>query len=464
MKHKKTAFIFLSFISIGVAMLLLSERAVKEQATRLPLPHLSDCQSSEHPVLPKRYRATYLMAPFTTGQLVVGEIVHDGPFSATRITLHGVEHGTADFLVMGEATYKLSLTKTGEKSCTALGDTGWRPLPADWLEDNSRCTGSRPVFKTPVNWWVTEIEPAPSSYWIWTKHSDGTPFRLLFASPTDRLAGFGRFTISHQLAFASVESTGLQELAILCQSARPNLVLGAKGLLETLDEMARSDRADGEIARLVPALKHHCIPPSKTLWPKRLGLTGMLTPFDSGPDPVPMEVIYDWSVPGQRSRIYPESGDAVAHDYLLLQSGGYNVNHRSDGSIICTPGLPGAIRPDWFERAPCECRAEIAIGTNLTLDEPIQIFSCPLNLPRIAWGYYTLSGLPTMFLVTAKPGDEGSKSFAVLDYDQWVPNLPVDPSTFAPPRECPNSPIVPAGIPTNAVANCRTCHSSPIDH
>ena len=53
-----------------------------------PLPRLSACTSTLHPQLPQQWRATYLMAPFTIGQLVLGEIVHDASLAATRITLH----------------------------------------------------------------------------------------------------------------------------------------------------------------------------------------------------------------------------------------------------------------------------------------------------------------------------------------------------------------------------------------
>lgn len=179
-------------------------------------------------------------------------------------------------------------------------------------------------------------------------------------------------------------------------------IVGATGLAKAIDAMAGSStRADAAIARLVPALQHRCVAPAEPLWTKRLALTGLLTPFYSGDDPMPMEVLYDWSVPGQRSRVFPRQGDVTAHDFLLLQSGGYNVIYQSDGKVMCIPGLPGSLRPDWSQRAPCGCSAQIDAGTSLTPDEPIQILSCPLNAPRIAWAWYTRSGRPTLFMVTS---------------------------------------------------------------
>jgi hypothetical protein len=169
--------------------------------------------------------------------------------------------------------------------------------------------------------------------------------------------------------------------------------------------------------------------------------------------------MYDWSVPGQRSRVFPRHGGIAAHDLLLLESGGYNVLYR-DKEVMCIPGLPGTLRPNWSQRAPCECSAQIDAGTSLTPDEPIQILSCPLNAPRIAWAFYTHSGRPTVFMVTSTFGDEGSGSFATLDYHLWDPHMHIDPSAFAKPPECPDSPVVPAGMPTAAVQNCISCHSN----
>ncbi len=465
MKHKKIIAILAMCVvsACAVAFLLLGARADRERdLAQLPLPDLSACNSSAHPRLPERFRALYLMAPFTTGQLVIGEIVHDGPLSATRFTLYGVERGVADFLVTGDGTYLLPSVATEAKNCTSLGDTGWRPLPADWLTDASRCTGSAPILKTPANWWKTPIEPAPSSYWIWSKHSDGTPLRLVFSYPNDRFLALSRFAFSNQLVFESLEHTDLGDIASSCRTAiGTNSVASATELDEVIDAMARSPvRADAAIARLVPALQHRCTAPAEPLWTTRLALTGLLTPFDSDENPMPMEVLYDWSVPGQRSRVFPGADDVAAHDFLMLRSGGYNVTYGSDGKTTCIPGLPGTLRPDWAQRAPCECRAQISAGISLTPDEPIKILSCPLHPPRIAWAWYTHLGRPTVFMVTSKRGDEDIGDFAVLDYHQWSPNLAVDSSAFTKPSECPDSPADPAGMPIS----CTACHSSGANH
>src|SRR5437764_9019171 len=45
----------------------------QDAAPLLTLPQLRACTSAPHPRLPGLWRATYLMAPFTSGQLVLGE-------------------------------------------------------------------------------------------------------------------------------------------------------------------------------------------------------------------------------------------------------------------------------------------------------------------------------------------------------------------------------------------------------
>src|ERR1043166_3157780 len=184
-----------------------------------PVPEFPACGSTAPPNVPPHWRATYLMAPFTTGQLLVAEIVHDARLAATRITLYGVKRGSAAFLVTGETTYELTSEGAAVTECRALGDTGWRPLPQDWLGAGSQCAGTAPLLGTPVDWWKTPVDPAPSTYWVWYKKSDGTPFRLVFETPSDRLAPMSRFALSYQIAFSPTEHTGLAETAALCKQA-----------------------------------------------------------------------------------------------------------------------------------------------------------------------------------------------------------------------------------------------------
>jgi len=419
---------------------------------------LSACTSTLHPQLPQQWRATYLMAPFTIGQLVLGEIVHDASLAATRITLYGAKRGSADFLVTRDKTYELVSEGTNLTECRELGDTGWRSLPRDWLSAQSQCTGSAAILDTAVDWWKTPVDPAPSSYWLWYERPDSTPFRVVFESPNDRLAPFSRFALSHQVGFEPIERTDLAKIEAFCRQAKPSAAgHGGGALAERIAAMARAtDRADAAIQRLMPALRSNCAAPSQPLWAEKLAITGLLTPFDANEDPAPVEVLYDWKLPGQRSRLFlPRGTGAIAQDALLRGEGGYTVTYRRDGAPVCVAGLPGTIRPDWASRAPCECAALIEAGTPLTPCNAARILACPLAAPRVAWAWYTLPGRPAVFMVTSVRGDEGSGSFALLDYRRWTPHRRVPRSAFDKPRQC-RAP--PAGSPAAAPSLCATCH------
>jgi hypothetical protein len=281
----------------------------------------------------------------------------------------------------------------------------------------------------------------------------------VFEGPSDRLPPFSRFALSYQTGFAPVERTGLSEIAALCKNAPPPVGGShAAALTERLEAMDRApQRADAALERLMPALKSSCPAPATLRWPEQLAITGLLTPFDATEDPAPTEVLYDWSVPGQRTRIFPSSQASVmAQDALLLREGGYTVTHRRGAAPRCTPGLPGTLRPDWPSQAPCTCEALIETGTPLSPDEPTRMLSCPLALPRIAWAAYGLSGRPSMFMVTSVREDAGIGDFAVLDYLGWRPNWHVPRKVFDKPRQCTVPP--PTGSRAGAPNHCSTCH------
>lgn len=70
-----TTYIFL----VSLYLALLCPLCVAQSRDRsLPLPHLETCQDGSHPVLPEKWRGAFLMAPFTSSQLVLSEIVYDG--------------------------------------------------------------------------------------------------------------------------------------------------------------------------------------------------------------------------------------------------------------------------------------------------------------------------------------------------------------------------------------------------
>ena len=447
---------------LTAALLIAAAAEAQEPVAPAPLPQLEKCDSASHPRLPEQWRATYLMAPFTKSQLVVGEIVADQPLSAMRVKLSGVGSGSADLLVIGTNTYVLERDGT-RVQCRSLGDTGWRPLPQDWLTSSSQCAGSGPIGETPVDWWKTPIKPEPASYWVWYKTADRSPFRLVFPFASDRLSVLSRYALSYQVSFAPLAGSELADIVAACRRAPPALRgTGARALAAVIDAMEQArHRADDEIARLMPALEARCSDIPFPQWPEQLAITGLLTPIDADEDPYPAEVLYDWTVPAQRTRIFgPADSEFSMQDSLLLGPQGYVVTYRRRHGLACRAVLPGTIRPDWPVRAPCDCAAAINGTTPLSPDGTTRIMACPLASPRVAWAWYAHTGRPTIFMVTSRRGDEGSGLFAVLDYRDWLPGHASPRSVFDKPAECTASTRAhrsPAAR-RNEALRCFTCH------
>jgi len=433
--------------------------AAQDLAPPPSLPQMRACTMVSHPRLPERWRGAYLMAPFNTAQLVLGEITSDATLAAMRVKLYGIRGGATDFLITGDNTYELVFDGTALKECRNLGDTGWRPLPRDWLSRRSQCAGSAAVGETPADWWKTPIEPAPSSLWIWYKTSDHTPFRLIFEQPSNRLAVLSQYALSYQVSFEPMASSDLAPIKAVCSRTKPAPGDGASALRQRIEAMARStERADAEIGRLMPALRPSCPATAPPHWPEKFGLYGFMTPNDANENPAALEVLYDWSVPGQRSRIFsPRRADVVPQDALLLSSGGYNVTHRRGAAPFCSAGLPGPLRPDWQARANCECAAQIEAGTPLSPYGAARIMACHFDKSRAAWIWSTLDGRPMAFTVSSFRGNEGSGSFAVVDYRDWTPDQSFPASALDKPPQCAGKPSAHAGAPA-AASHCASCH------
>jgi hypothetical protein len=309
--------------------------------------------------------AVHIINPTENAPTVTGEMACDlsaGPvhehaagFGQSRVrrhaqgeaSLYGLKRGTQDLFVQGDNTYALTSRRSQIVGCENLGDTGWRSLPQDWLKPQSQCAGSGPLAETPVDWWKTPIEPRPSSYWIWYKTSDQTPFRLVFPFPNDRLAVLGEFALSYQNSFEQVENTDLSEPMAACKSATVAIPGTARQRpRERIKAMSLAEgKASDEIKRLLPQVSA-CPSASLPHWPEKVALTGLMTPFDFNEVPYQTELLYDWTIPAQRSRIYfPQQSSSFVQDALMLESGGYNVTYYRHGARRAADCYPAQFAP-----------------------------------------------------------------------------------------------------------------------
>ena len=441
-----------------LATALVSFALAADNATLLTPPRIEPCHTATPPRLPEKWRGVFLMSPFTKGQLVLSEIVHDTTLPATRIKLHGVRTGTADLLIFGTSTFELSSSDDEGAVCRDLGDTGWRPLPRDLVPLQAQCVGSAPLGEVAVDWWKIAAKPHPAASWIWFSESDQSPFRFVFPSARDQLPPLSRFAMSHRVSFEALQETKLNAVAATCRTEK-DLGEGAGRLEGVFTALSRSrERADVEIARLMPALDARCSASPLPRWPSRLAMIGMMTPLDSDEGPYPTEILYDWNMSALRTRVVAHPAKSfTTQDSLLLGGLGYTVTDRSDGSRVCKQVLPGALRPDWPRRGPCECAAVISGTTPLSPHGTTRILSCPLASPRVAWAWYAQSGRPTTFMVTSQPGDQGAGLFSVLDYRDWLPGHAVPRSVFDKPPQCPRVTALHKADPP-ASKRCNTCH------
>jgi hypothetical protein len=434
--------------------------------TALALPAMGPCTDSTHPLLPKRWHGTYLMAPFTRAQLTLGDFVYDGSLPAMRVRLYGLRQGAADLLIKGARTYLLSSGAGPSAECLDLGDTGLRPLPSDLLAANARCEGSAPVHGTPVIWWKTPSTPRPSANWIWYKTADRSPFRFMFTQPAMEYGVLGLYTFSYQVSFETLSDSSLPALAAKCgPGSRRAEISGRAALGRVIADMeAASSRHDAEISRLMPDLGA-CPNMRAPVWPEKASITALMTASDFESRPAPAEVLYDWDRQSLRTRMFfPGNSELASEDALLAGNNGYGVVRLAKGHPICTAGLPGPPRPDWPESGGCSCEAAIKGKTALTPIGPARIMVCPMTAPRVVWSWFSFDDRPIVFMETSAPGDDPSAVLAVADYYDWKPGYLPAYANFEAPAQCP-APKMKAGPQKSSKhgmqpdrRRCGACH------
>jgi hypothetical protein len=424
---------------------LTARGAAAQQAGEMPpLPTLMQCTGRSHPLLPEKWRGTYLMAPFTKQQLVLGDFVTDSSIPATRISFYGLKHGEIGLLIKGQKTYLMSQDGSSSGECLDLGDTGWRPLPRDWLGAKAQCEGTAPVAGAALEWWKTPSSEAHSADWIWYKADGRSPFRLMMTQPTDRLAGLGAYALSYQLHFEALQDTDLAAAANTCESKVMGAAMGGRAALRKLlgslehSQMRASDSIAYLPSRSSSGLSGECPAPLLNGWPAHAAMSMIMTPPDFGDSPMPTEVLYDGNAKLMRTRnFWPARSELATDDALLLDGFGYSVARTRAGRLICHAALPGALRPNWPETGGCSCEASIEGGRALTPYGPARIMVCPMTAPRVVWSWFALDGRPMVFMETSAPGDDPAGKLTLVDYHAWQPGHVPASAAFQAPLQCP---------------------------
>ncbi len=433
------------------------------------LPSLEKCSSTSRPVLPAKWHGTYLMAPFTKEQLVLGDFLFDASINAAAVRLYGLRHGSLDLFIKGRSTYIIKDAGTASASCVDAGDTGLRPFSRDWQGRRAQCVGSAPIVAINADWWKTPSTAAPSANWIWYNNADRSPFRLMFTQPENEPAILGWYAFSYQVKFEALKTTDLSSLDTFCLSA-PRLEgeYGRRRLQKLIAGMeSSSGRADEAIAHLMPEVDVNCEKAALPRWPERARMTALMTSpnFDSAP--LPAEIVYDWSSKAQRTRMYWPSGARIRNaDALLGDELGYSIEESSGRHLSCTADLPGALRPNWPETGGCSCEAVIKAITPLNPSGPAKIMVCPMTKPRVVWSWFSLEGQPLVFMETSAEGDRPSGVLTLVDYYSFAAGQAVSPEAFAVPPRCRTQKALgQAKGPPLSPRRCGACHTdkAPLD-
>jgi hypothetical protein len=452
-------------LALATALSIAQHAYAHSEGALLALPDLAQCSSKTHPLLPEKWHATYLMAPFEKAQLALSDIVYDGAVPAMRVRLYGLKHGSADLFVRGRNTYQLS--GDGAARCRNLGDTGWSPLPRDWLARNARCEGSAPIAGLALDWWKTPSSAHHTADWIWYERAGPSPFRLMITQPSNWLSILSWYSFSYRVRFDALRETGLAAIADSCDANKQAPPDNSRAELQKLLSGMESStfRSDAEISALMPELNAACPAAPLPGWPDRAAMTAIMTPPDFSGSPMPTEVLYDGQRKMQRTRnVWPPRSDLATDDALLLDGHGFSVARTRTGRLICTAGLPGALRPNWPETGSCSCEASIGANSALTQSGAARIFVCPMTKPRVVWAWFGSDGRPAVFMETSAPGDDPAGVLTLVDYYSWEPNRIPDPVAFDIPAQCPvtkpeaETPASASHAIPAARRRCGACH------
>lgn len=434
----------------------------------LPLPQFTDCASTEHPILPAKWRTTALLQDFVYPLLTFGRFVYDESAGAFRFQLANQYGFELDLLVTTDRT--LYLLEGGETptSCSFVMNESPLSVPSrDWLDSKAVCVGEAPILERNQAWWKTPS--GEGANWVWYDAGTRLPFRTMYYEQTkieDPVPVFEHFTFNYFPTFESLESTNLGEIVEMCGQAEETPieiegfdVHAPDTLAAAAPDLTLEAASVEQVQRWIPGLGE-CDPdtPLPPAWPDQVQGTVMMTAVSFPPNPFPTRVFYDWTQRAQNTSLYyykPTDPADFVQVALLTGDTGYIRIEDEQGEIsMCQQALPGPQIPDWKNVDGCKCRATLAPGTVLNPNpETTQILWCPTDLSanQVFWTWYTNSGTPVVFMQTNSSPTAGT-GLNLADYYHWEPGSKAPPGTFDLPPACQGQPKV--GVPQA----CHNCH------
>ena len=439
-----------------------SPTAQSTSEVSLPYPTFSSCASASPPVLPQRWHAVAVMAPFEDSQLDVGEFVYDAAIPALRATVSGVEFGMIDLLITNEDTFRLTGPRQSPTACASSGPV-FKPPSRQWLSEKAQCVGKAPLISGLMEWWKMPSENDAAT-WHWYKANTRMPWRTSRITPSNNPAVIGGYAMVNFTTFEQLPRTNLAALRDFCRSQTvapasdaSTSVKSARALLEAQPETARDAEGPARAASLISGLdRGACLRVKPPRWPARFEMTAMMisTNFQNGP--YLAEVFYDWQgAHAMLTRLHnPQTPSSKATlDGLLTGDVGYHVTRDESGAAACERAYPGLIRPDWMTSDRCQCRGVIKNNPALDRKETIEIYSCPVKPSGVFWSWYNTVGRPITFRSTAVI----PAGLTLADYYRWTSKSGFPTEILDLPSTCNKNPLFGSSSAAD-FTSCAGCH------
>ena len=429
---------------------------------RLILPSFLRCATASPPVLPQRWHAVALMAPFENGQLDVGEFVYDAAVPAMRATVSGVESGTIDLLITTEDTYQLTGPRQSPAACVSSG-ARFNPPSRQWLSADAQCAGKAPIMSTLMEWW-TMPSADDAAIWYWYKADTRLPWRTTRITPSADPAVIGSYAMTNFTSFEAVPRTNLAVLRDFCRArvVEPADSHPSAGSVRALMEARSGNAGDVEgsarAATLVAGLdRQACSSAEPPRWPSRFEMTAIMIPTNFPNGPYPAEIFYDWSrANAQLTRLHDPGNPSsrATLDGLLKGTAGYHIARDESGAAVCERAYPGLIRPDWMTHDECQCRAVVKNNPAFDRNDAIQILSCPVKPSGVFWAWYGIAGRPITFRSTAVI----PSGLTLADYYHFTSKTAFPTEVLNPPAECEKSAPLEPNLAAGFRSDCAGCH------
>lgn len=447
---------FFSIISIFLLPILSFAETVNNRATNLlPLPELSSCKTTAHPILPPKWKATAVLQSFTKASLTFAKFIYDESASAFRFTLSNIKGDSVDFLVTKDR--KLYRLKGGDIPRSCILETTRSPFSVpkrDWLSDRAVCAGEAPVLEKNQTWWKTPR--GIGADWIWYNTNNSLPFRTMYYQDAKKGVAvpiYERFSFNYFPSFNQVPSTNLSEITDFCERFSGKSMrspswnkINVNKLIDLFQSPSRANEIALNRQTLVEGVSQCSsvddLPPP---WPEQLQATVMMTSVSFAPNPFPSRVFYDWTKQAQVTSLHYNSTKGKDYSLIALLTGSTGYMRAEDNkgrTLMCQQSLPGPQVPNWQVVDNCECRAEIKPNTPLNpKNETTKIIWCPTDRSanEFFWTWYSEMGVPVVFMQTNASPTDGT-GLDLADYYKWLPGSVAPAGTFTIPQSCLNKP------------------------